>query len=619
MDCWSGNLHVVGRGGGTKLRNATVIEKLRTPFSRWNLVLWDTTTDDSGHGVLSAPACLKSEYQSLHEQSTRTATITVPSEVGTRIRLGDSIATKFPEQQRKPMLQLFLPNWLGHFWHTFGDNLIPLAVNRVLLNLPSDQPLAPVAVNRTIGLVRFVTKRIVDSATQMGIDLRHALLKEKSIVEEVPKGDAARLGDWVVPPEAHSDTGPLKVWNHENICVGEEGLVVGQWQHYCKGPSRIEPHVWAEPVDYQVVQHEMFIPHGGRWLVPEMMEAFRRMQRGFVGGAVGEAVEGVPGAGGGSTSAVFNVLWIERSDKRRFDDNKLFDAVKSSSSTEKATRRALSSALATNGDRSPPLPQEEPHTTRLRVRRTSFSQLSWAQTTTLLKQTDILMGVSGAGFTNQLWLKRGSILILIDCTRCFVAARDFCTLDAPHRPHELFAQYAGHHMLHYMMESEEDYVKVGFPQPDGTHFWASVGRFLAEVERFVGARRKVGRALGGRGEGPKRLVESSVRERSLSEQGTPRRMSSYEKTLPYYERNRVGQRIAGAPPSRLVGESLNCDTNHRTKKMRCRIFGQAEFWATPDHPDGYLSPERGEWDTFVGEAGSSAVAVEAVQEFGGGS
>ena len=143
-------------------------------------------------------------------------------------------------------------------------------------------------------------------------------------------------------------------------------------------------------------------------------------------------------------------VWLERSDPRSVDEAQLWAAHKEIAAT---------SALLND------------------VQPINFAKKSWSESQKILQQTTLLMGISGAGFMNQWWLPRGSKIVILDCTGCFFG--QFCTINDPHRAHDLHSQFFGHHVLHYMVESNADYsagaedtgVAHGFPLPSPHHFW----------------------------------------------------------------------------------------------------------------------------------------------------
>ena len=164
---------------------------------------------------------------------------------------------------------------------------------------------------------------------------------------------------------------------------------------------------------------------------------------------------------------------------------------------------------------------------------------TWEKTQLTLANSTVMIGVTGAGFFNQFWLPRESILILLDCTRCLKNQR--CTIAKPHRPHDKWAGYLGHHVLHYMVDA--DTYDNGYPLADMVFFWNSVTKFVKQIKQ---------------------------------------NFAVYEEDAAHWAGMTGGangkRKHFGGKDTLQVGQSLLCDTNESTRKMRCRLFGGKPRW-----------------------------------------
>ena len=97
-----------------------------------------------------------------------------------------------------------------------------------------------------------------------------------------------------------------------------------------------------------------------------------------------------------------------------------------------------------------------------------LEKLDWPSTTlAYLQQIDVLIGASGAGFTNQLFMRPNSKVITIECSQC-------CKLQQQKEPtkwHSSLGQYLRISHLNYFVESTEFNV-------DPVEFWRIAYRFL---------------------------------------------------------------------------------------------------------------------------------------------
>ena len=75
-----------------------------------------------------------------------------------------------------------------------------------------------------------------------------------------------------------------------------------------------------------------------------------------------------------------------------------------------------------------------------------------------------------------------------DCTGCVygraVSHAQVCTVNLPHRPHDMWSQYLGHHVFHYTIEHSVSIVNRAPVPMDPEHFWKGVAFFLKQVGRL---------------------------------------------------------------------------------------------------------------------------------------
>ena len=104
-----------------------------------------------------------------------------------------------------------------------------------------------------------------------------------------------------------------------------------------------------------------------------------------------------------------------------------------------------------------------------------------------MASVDFLMGATGAGFTNQIFLRPGSRVIVVDCSHC-LQTNPGLSLQYPGKCHDLFSPYLGVHALHYLVDTpqgpgppslSEDEIKLKIP--DVKHYWRVVHAFLEQT------------------------------------------------------------------------------------------------------------------------------------------
>ena len=109
-----------------------------------------------------------------------------------------------------------------------------------------------------------------------------------------------------------------------------------------------------------------------------------------------------------------------------------------------------------------------------------------------MSSIDFLIGTTGAGFTNQIFMRPGGKVVVITCSACFPS--DFSkSMVLPSKPHGLASTYFGLHVLYYVVDIPFQSLKftasghivegsLGIFLPDVKHFWSTVLAFFREVE-----------------------------------------------------------------------------------------------------------------------------------------
>ena len=241
---------------------------------------------------------------------------------------------------------------------------------------------------------------------------------------------------------------PLRSWGaNQDICVGPEGMLFGHWQP----PRRTFRRFFEEYIDVypaekgvaldsilfdglrslqRILWNGVFNRGGNNVIDPGETEYLgyleQRKERSKSRSAARAAVRRSP-------FVKMDAIWIDRSDARSFNVTKLISPASQEEHQHQPGRE----------------PQQGlQHLLHLNVTLLQFESLSWESLTNVLaNHADIIFSVPGAGFLNQMFLPRGTPLILLDCTRCI--SNQPTSENKPHRDHTIFSGYFGHHLLQY--------------------------------------------------------------------------------------------------------------------------------------------------------------------------
>lgn len=110
-----------------------------------------------------------------------------------------------------------------------------------------------------------------------------------------------------------------------------------------------------------------------------------------------------------------------------------------------------------------------------------LEDLSVTDVKDVMASVDFLIGTTGAGFTNQIFMRPGSKVVVITCSACFPVDVSK-NLMWPDKPHGLASPYFGLHVLYYVVDIPFQLLKL---RGDGHIVETSLGIFGTETEAIV--------------------------------------------------------------------------------------------------------------------------------------
>ena len=178
---------------------------------------------------------------------------------------------------------------------------------------------------------------------------------------------------------------------------------------------------------------------------------------------------------------------------------------------------------------------------------------------------DFVIGATGAGFANQMFLRPGSKVVVISCSACFPGnlAENLMLLG---KPHDASCPYFGLHVLHYLVDIPFQSLKwiarggiaqgsLGMYLPDVQHFWAVVIAFFREVEE-------------------------NAYEYLEDEDEGPKNGSWASRKRPKKEREERSQQAFIAARAAHKASTLLCDSNTVDLRLVCRKAGVAHRFSS---------------------------------------
>lgn len=369
----------------------------------------------------------------------------------------------------------------------------------------------------------------------------------------------------IINGTGHSDLHGTRWWDGK-ICVGDLSAVLGHWKPTCFldrttfcsewFEKKLDPTLFPAMRDIQRLfwRRTLLSQLRPSELVQRAAELARTFsdddsQRAGVGIVARRCFDKTQKDFGKDCLLLERAIFIDRPDNRFLNKSQEFF-----SWLEPAKQKDLFATTAPlpNNDGSAEKTRSLFQQTRISLQKVRFEDHGWPETQLILANATMLFGVTGAGFINQLWMPRGSVLVILDCTECPPCLWAPCDLETPHRPHDQIAQYLGHHVFHYQTLG---FSKVwGYPMVSPPHFWHALAEFLWEVNWNMGW--YLSPAAGG------------VSELTQGEREEDR------------------------------GDSLLCDANEQSRKMRCRIFGGRAKWRGPERYlplEDYLVEDEKSW------------------------